>query len=182
MFYVIPSSEQTLNRRRPTFGGYSTKQEMCLSFITYYPKIDLAGCYSMTPVKEFFEIFGVYEFNSMNMTDVENLFLYTGFVYFILKHNSLTIKKNISSHLLFLLWSIYICTLLRFDSIPPLSSMCVCAGIEMRLIYCQQPFSPTFHPAAISTMKTIREPLKRLRTQKNTPLWVKRTLFNKNQF
>lgn len=51
---------------------------MCLSFITYYPKIDLAGCYSMTPVKEFFEIFGVYEFYSMNMTDVENLFLYNG--------------------------------------------------------------------------------------------------------
>lgn len=72
---------KTLNRKRPTFGGYSTKQEMCLSFITYYPKIDLAGCYSMTPVKEFFEIFGVYEFNSMNMTDVENLFLYNGYVY-----------------------------------------------------------------------------------------------------
>lgn len=51
---------------------------MCLSFITYYPKIDLAGCYSMTPVKEFFETFGVYEFYSMNMTDVENLFLYNG--------------------------------------------------------------------------------------------------------
>lgn len=71
---------QTLNRKRPTFGGYSTKQEMCLSFITYYPKIDLAGCYSMTPVKEFFETFGVYEFHSMNMTDVENLFLYNGLV------------------------------------------------------------------------------------------------------
>jgi Copper type II ascorbate-dependent monooxygenase, C-terminal domain len=24
-----------------TLGGYSTKEEMCLSFITYYPKIDL---------------------------------------------------------------------------------------------------------------------------------------------
>lgn len=32
----------------------------------------------MTPVKEFFEIFGVYEFHGMNMTDVENLFLYNG--------------------------------------------------------------------------------------------------------
>lgn len=67
---------QTLNRKRPTFGGYSTKQEMCLSFITYYPKTDLVGCYSMVPVKEFFETFGVYQFYSLNMTDVENLFLY----------------------------------------------------------------------------------------------------------
>lgn len=31
----------------------------------------------MTPVKEFFETFGVYEFYSMNMTDVENMFLYS---------------------------------------------------------------------------------------------------------
>ena len=51
---------------------------MCLSFITYYPKIELAGCYSMTPVKEFFETFGVFQFYAMNMTDVENLFLYNG--------------------------------------------------------------------------------------------------------
>lgn len=53
---------------------------MCLSFITYYPRIELAGCYSMTPVREFFETFGVYQFYSLNMTDVENLFLYNGWV------------------------------------------------------------------------------------------------------
>lgn len=32
----------------------------------------------MTPVREFFETFGVYEFYSLNMNDVENLFLYNG--------------------------------------------------------------------------------------------------------
>lgn len=32
----------------------------------------------MTPVREFFETFGVYQFYSLNMTDVENLFLYNG--------------------------------------------------------------------------------------------------------
>lgn len=74
MFFII----QTVGRKRLTFGGYSTKQEMCLTFITYYPKIDLAGCYSMTPVIEFFEAFGVYQFDALNMTDVENLFLYNG--------------------------------------------------------------------------------------------------------
>ncbi|KAJ6646050.1 MOXD1 like 1 [Pseudolycoriella hygida] len=77
-YMITDCAYETLKRKHPTFGGYSTKQEMCLSFITYYPKIDLAGCYSMTPVKEFFETFGVYEFYSMNMTDVENLFLYSG--------------------------------------------------------------------------------------------------------
>lgn len=77
-YIITDCAYETLGRKRPTFGGYSTKQEMCLSFITYYPKIDLAGCYSMTPVKEFFETFRVYEFYSMNMTEVENLFLYNG--------------------------------------------------------------------------------------------------------
>lgn len=32
----------------------------------------------MTPVREFFETFGVYQFYSLNMNDVENLFLYNG--------------------------------------------------------------------------------------------------------
>ncbi|KAL9918508.1 MOXD1 homolog 1 [Glossina fuscipes fuscipes] len=77
-YIITDCAYETSNRKRPTFGGYSTKQEMCLSFLTYYPRIDLAGCYSMTPVREFFETFGVYQFYSLNMTDVENLFLYNG--------------------------------------------------------------------------------------------------------
>nr|XP_036230713.1 MOXD1 homolog 1 [Bactrocera oleae] len=77
-YIITDCAYETLNRKQPTFGGYSTKQEMCLSFITYYPRIELAGCYSMTPVREFFETFGVYQFYSLNMTDVENLFLYNG--------------------------------------------------------------------------------------------------------
>uniref|UniRef100_A0A1I8PU30 DOMON domain-containing protein n=1 Tax=Stomoxys calcitrans TaxID=35570 RepID=A0A1I8PU30_STOCA len=77
-YIITDCAYETSSRKRPTFGGYSTKQEMCLSFITYYPRIDLAGCYSMTPVREFFETFGVYQFYSLNMTDVENLFLYNG--------------------------------------------------------------------------------------------------------
>ncbi|KNC32203.1 MOXD1-like protein 1, partial [Lucilia cuprina] len=77
-YIITDCAYETSSRKRPTFGGYSTKQEMCLSFITYYPRIELAGCYSMTPVREFFETFGVYQFYSLNMTDVENLFLYNG--------------------------------------------------------------------------------------------------------
>lgn len=77
-YLITDCAYETLGRRRLTFGGYSTKQEMCLSFVTYYPRIELAGCYSMTPVVEFFEAFGVYGFDRLNMTDVENLFLYNG--------------------------------------------------------------------------------------------------------
>ncbi|KAH8372725.1 hypothetical protein KR009_004044 [Drosophila setifemur] len=77
-YLITDCAYETKRRKRPTFGGYSTKHEMCLSFITYYPKIEMSACYSMTPVREFFEMFGVYQFYSLNMTDVENLFLYNG--------------------------------------------------------------------------------------------------------
>ncbi|XP_017062155.1 MOXD1 homolog 1 [Drosophila ficusphila] len=77
-YLITDCSYETQHRKQPTFGGYSTKEEMCLIFITYYPKIDLSGCYSMTPVREFFEMFGVNQFYLLNMTDVENLFLYNG--------------------------------------------------------------------------------------------------------
>lgn len=33
------------SRNLATLGGYSTKEEMCLAFITYYPKIDLGECH-----------------------------------------------------------------------------------------------------------------------------------------
>lgn len=42
----------------------------------YYPIIELVGCYSMVPVKEFFEYFNVHAFHGMSMTDVENIILY----------------------------------------------------------------------------------------------------------
>ncbi|KAL5275199.1 MOXD1 family protein [Megaselia abdita] len=77
-YIIAECAYETTNRKRLTFGGYSTKQEMCLSFLTYYPRTQLTGCYSMTPVREFFETFGVYQFYSLNMNDVENLFLYNG--------------------------------------------------------------------------------------------------------
>lgn len=79
---VLPGDElvtecvyQTPNRTEPTFGGYSTKQEMCLAFVLYYPRIQLAGCYSMTPVKYFFETFGVRQFYDVDMDTVERMIL-----------------------------------------------------------------------------------------------------------
>ncbi|KAJ4447565.1 hypothetical protein ANN_09572, partial [Periplaneta americana] len=79
---VLPGDElvtecvyQTPNRTEPTFGGYSTKQEMCLAFVLYYPRTPLAACYSMTPVKYFFETFGVRQFYDVDMDTVERMFL-----------------------------------------------------------------------------------------------------------
>ncbi|XP_050523750.1 MOXD1 homolog 1-like isoform X2 [Daktulosphaira vitifoliae] len=65
----------TEDRPQLTHGGYSTKQEMCLAFVTYYPRTPLASCFSMTPVPFFFETFGIQQFLDYNMEGVEKIFL-----------------------------------------------------------------------------------------------------------
>lgn len=60
----------TLDRTKPTLGGYAATQEMCLAFVVHYPRTPLAGCYSMTPVMEFFRTLGVNSFQNMTMDNV----------------------------------------------------------------------------------------------------------------
>jgi len=68
----------TLDRKKPTCGGYAVTQEMCLAFAVYYPKTPLAACYSMTPVKHLFKILAVTNFRGMTMDYLETLFLTNG--------------------------------------------------------------------------------------------------------
>ncbi|KAL0821651.1 hypothetical protein ABMA28_005092 [Loxostege sticticalis] len=75
---ITECTYDSTSRDKPILGGYSASQEMCLSFVLYYPRTELAGCYSMTPVKEFFETFGVREFYGLSMLQVENIFLSSG--------------------------------------------------------------------------------------------------------
>lgn len=75
---ITECTYSTTNRTKPTLGGYATTEEMCLAFIFYYPKIDLAGCYSMPPVKYFFETLGVKEFYNTTMPHVEDMVLHGG--------------------------------------------------------------------------------------------------------
>ncbi|KAI5712495.1 hypothetical protein M8J75_008771 [Diaphorina citri] len=82
---ITECTYQTLNRPQPTMGGYSTKQEMCLAFITYYPKVELAGCYSMPTIPHFFHTFGIKQFYHYDMETVEKMFL---------KLSDSKIKKN----------------------------------------------------------------------------------------
>jgi hypothetical protein len=73
---ITECTYDTQSRHVATFGGYSAKEEMCLTFTMYYPRIELVGCYSMVPVVEFFGYFGVNGFYGVNMTEVENIMLY----------------------------------------------------------------------------------------------------------
>ena len=81
---ILPGDElltecvyDTRSRERPTFGGYSLNQEMCLAFILHYPRTKLAACFSMTPVQEFFNALNVRKLNGLSMEQVEKLFLTT---------------------------------------------------------------------------------------------------------
>ncbi|XP_076621804.1 MOXD1 homolog 1-like [Colletes latitarsis] len=67
----------TLDRTKPTLGGYAASQEMCLAFVVHYPRTPLATCYSMTPVKDLFKTLGVYSFKGVTMDHLEKLFLTT---------------------------------------------------------------------------------------------------------
>ncbi|XP_031837806.2 MOXD1 homolog 1 [Nomia melanderi] len=67
----------TLDRTKPTLGGYAASQEMCLAFVMHYPRTPLAACYSMTPVKDLFKTLGVYSFKGVTMDHLEKLFLTT---------------------------------------------------------------------------------------------------------
>ncbi|KAK0175590.1 hypothetical protein PV327_009330 [Microctonus hyperodae] len=68
----------TQDRKRPTLGGYAASQEMCLAFVVYYPRTELAGCYSMTPAKDLFKTLGVVNFKGVTLDNLEKLFLTTG--------------------------------------------------------------------------------------------------------
>ncbi|KAG7210089.1 hypothetical protein KM043_011660 [Ampulex compressa] len=68
----------TLDRSRPTLGGYAASQEMCLAFVVHYPRTPLAACYSMTPVKDLFKTLGVHSFKGVTMDHLEKLFLTMG--------------------------------------------------------------------------------------------------------
>lgn len=79
---VLPGDElitecvyRTLNRTKPTLGGYAATQEMCLAFVLHYPRIPLVGCYSATPVRELVRILGVHSFRGVTMEYLEKLFL-----------------------------------------------------------------------------------------------------------
>lgn len=72
---ITECTYNTKSRSKPTFGGYSTMQEMCLAFVVHYPRTELAGCYSMPPVKYFFSNLGVKKFYGKEMSEVEDMIL-----------------------------------------------------------------------------------------------------------
>ncbi|XP_071518890.1 DBH-like monooxygenase protein 1 [Panulirus ornatus] len=48
-------------RRAPTFGGLGTREEMCLAFLVYYPRVNLSTCTSQPSKEAIFAGLGIQE-------------------------------------------------------------------------------------------------------------------------
>ncbi|KAB7497844.1 MOXD1-like protein 1, partial [Armadillidium nasatum] len=46
-------------KNKPTFGGFGTDDEMCLVFLSYYPRLNLGECYSRPDLAMLFDVFGI---------------------------------------------------------------------------------------------------------------------------
>ncbi|XP_001506243.3 DBH-like monooxygenase protein 1 [Ornithorhynchus anatinus] len=58
---ITECSYNTRDRIRMTWGGLSTRNEMCLSYLLYYPRINLTRCASIPDIMEQLQFIGVKE-------------------------------------------------------------------------------------------------------------------------
>lgn len=65
---VTECEYNTRSRRNMTWGGLSTRDEMCLSYLLYYPKIDLSRCESLPEIAPQLKFIGVKEIYHPVMT------------------------------------------------------------------------------------------------------------------
>merc|ERR550532_42389 len=56
---ILECDYETTGRQGPTFGGLSTREEMCLGFILYYPRSKLADCRSLPTLETAMQGFGI---------------------------------------------------------------------------------------------------------------------------
>ncbi|CAL4081006.1 unnamed protein product, partial [Meganyctiphanes norvegica] len=60
-FFLNECVYDSKSRPNITFGGFSTQEEMCITFLSYYPKINLAMCGSEPTRENLFDHFGIEE-------------------------------------------------------------------------------------------------------------------------
>ena len=60
---LLECDYETSERPNPTFGGLSTREEMCLGFMLYYPRQQLADCRSLPSVDTLLSALGIESFH-----------------------------------------------------------------------------------------------------------------------
>ncbi|XP_069946724.1 MOXD1 homolog 1-like isoform X2 [Cherax quadricarinatus] len=56
---ITECNYDSTRRKQTTFGGIGTEEEMCLAFMTYYPRVNLSVCTSTPPMETIFETLGI---------------------------------------------------------------------------------------------------------------------------
>ncbi|KAK7072077.1 DBH-like monooxygenase protein 1 [Halocaridina rubra] len=59
-------------KKFPTFGGEDTQDEMCLIYLTYYPRMDLSICMSTPETSNIYHALGVNEIYETEKSDIYN--------------------------------------------------------------------------------------------------------------
>ncbi|ROT77268.1 dopamine beta hydroxylase [Penaeus vannamei] len=68
-------------RNTPSFGGFGTEEEMCLAFLSYYPRVNLSICASQPHIDEILDGIDVEEVK--NKDRILSVLLERGYVYII---------------------------------------------------------------------------------------------------
>jgi len=58
---ILECDYDTQTREQPTFGGLSTRDEMCLVFVLYYPRSSLADCRSLPALHSLTSALGIHD-------------------------------------------------------------------------------------------------------------------------
>ncbi|XP_069977634.1 DBH-like monooxygenase protein 1 [Penaeus vannamei] len=59
--FITECGYDARSKRTPTFGGESTQEEMCIVFLTYYPRTDFTFCLSGPELSPIYTSFGIEE-------------------------------------------------------------------------------------------------------------------------
>ncbi|XP_042889307.1 DBH-like monooxygenase protein 1 [Penaeus japonicus] len=72
--FITECGYDARNKRTPTFGGESTQEEMCIAFLTYYPRTDFMFCLSTPELPLIYRSFGIQEvYNEHDLTKSSRL-------------------------------------------------------------------------------------------------------------
>ncbi|XP_047476487.1 DBH-like monooxygenase protein 1 [Penaeus chinensis] len=59
--FITECGYDARHKQTPTFGGESTQEEMCIAFLTYYPRTDFTFCLSGSDLPSIYTSFGIQE-------------------------------------------------------------------------------------------------------------------------
>ncbi|KAK7081201.1 DBH-like monooxygenase protein 1 [Halocaridina rubra] len=57
--FLMECGYDSRKREKPSYGGIGTNEEMCVAYLSYYPKVNLSMCYSRPSIQSLYESVGI---------------------------------------------------------------------------------------------------------------------------